>query len=173
MSQELVEYSRREMFCIFRIFLKDYWRREDEVKLWSSLVSVLEIKAMEGSKIRCSCFRVPMMHSEIWNVFHNMRIISSASTITQCRSFLKSFQDAIAFWSNKNHETPHETSTAGVHKMRLLHRHSLFHWLWHHTMNFYPQKRPNSSFENNTGRTYGRTDGQTDRRTDTTSYRDA
>ena len=36
-----------------------------------------------------------------------------------------------------------------------------------------PSKRPYSSFENNTGRTYGRTDRRTDRRTDMTSYKDA
>ena len=38
---------------------------------------------------------------------------------------------------------------------------------------FYPQKRPYLTFENNTGHTDGRTDGRTNGRTDTTSYRDA
>ena len=37
---------------------------------------------------------------------------------------------------------------------------------------FYPQKRPYSSFKNKKGQTEGPTDGPTDRRTDTTSYRD-
>ena len=41
--------------------------------------------------------------------------------------------------------------------MRLLHRHSLYHWLWCHLMTFYPQRRPYSLFENNTGHTDGRT----------------
>ena len=60
------------------------------------------------------------------------------------------------------------TRTAGVHQMRLLHRHSLYYCLCH-LMTFYPQKRPYSSFETNLGRTDLRTYG----RTDTTSYRDA
>ena len=53
------------------------------------------------------------------------------------------------------------TSTAGVHQMRLLHRHSLYHCLRCHLMTFYPQKRPYSSFENNAGQTDLRTDGRT------------
>jgi len=40
-------------------------------------------------------------------------------------------------------------------------------------MTFYPQRRPYSLFENNTGHTDGRTDLRTDGRTDTSSYRDA
>ena len=58
------------------------------------------------------------------------------------------------------------TGTAGVHQMRLLHRHSLYHCLRCHLMTFYPEKRAYSSFENNAGqtdlRTYGPTDGPTD-----------
>ena len=55
-----------------------------------------------------------------------------------------------------------ETSTAGVHQMRLLHRHSLYHYLLYHLMTLFPQKRPYTSFENNTGQTDLRTDGRSD-----------
>ena len=55
-----------------------------------------------------------------------------------------------------------ETSTAGVHKMRLLHRHSSYHCLWCHLMTFCLQNWSYSLFENNTGQTEGRTDLRTD-----------
>ena len=62
-----------------------------------------------------------------------------------------------------------ETSTAGVHQMRLPRRHSFLfivvvivvvgHW-----KSFQPQKQRFSSFKHNTGQTDGRTDGPTDGR---------
>ena len=58
-----------------------------------------------------------------------------------------------------------ETSTTGIHQMRLLHRHSLYHCLGCYLMTFDTQKRPYWSFGNNTGRTYGQTDGPMDSRT--------
>ena len=38
------------------------------------------------------------------------------------------------------------TSTAGVHQMRLLHRHSLYHCLWYQLMTFHTENLPYSSF---------------------------
>ena len=58
-----------------------------------------------------------------------------------------------------------KTSTAGVHKMRLPRRHSLYHYLWHWKI-FHTQKPRISTFENNAGRTDRRTDGPTDGPTD-------
>ena len=54
------------------------------------------------------------------------------------------------------------TSTAGVHQMRLLHRHSLYHCLQCQSITFNPQKQPYPAFKNN----WGWTDGPTGRRTD-------
>ena len=58
-----------------------------------------------------------------------------------------------------------KTSTAGVHQMRLPHRHSFYHFLAYQLTTFHLIKPPYSSFENKWGRTGGRTD--------TTAFRDA
>ena len=120
-----------------------------------------------------SCCGAPMQLASVLK-WHTLWIILLGNRRTR-RFFIKLKINVLALICLR------KTSTAGVHQMRLLHRHSLYHFLWCHLMTFYPQKRPYLSFENNAGqtdlrtygRTYGPTDGRTDGRTDTTSYRDA
>ena len=84
--------------------------------------------------------------------------------------------------SNRACSLKKKKSTAEVHQMRPLCRHSfiiifIIVVVVGHLKSFQPQKRRFSSFENNTGpidrRTDGRTDRRTDGRTDIPSYRDA
>ena len=123
-----------------------------------------------SANLRLKCWFVPPFSLASWPWLWRRSCLGTGSTIPgfspyrlSSSSYVREYNKSIRLfkWLIRCEEirmkTKKRNKYRGVHKMRLLYRHSLYDWLWNQFMTFNPQKWPYSSFENNTGRTDGRT----------------
>ena len=122
----------------FRFYAKATVQSIAKSSVWLQL-SALALPLQ--SKIETSCPVQPRLSNQIcpdpWFEWSGPLITFPFPT---CPRELQTTRATLLFsWKERLDKFVFETSTAGVHKMRQLHRHSLCHWLWNHMTTFFPQ----------------------------------